>query len=235
MPRIKLVTLDLDNTLWPVAEVIIRAEKSASDYLQTRFPELAESLSVPALHKMRDQLVINQAHYWKNLTQLRLDMQIKAMTASGVDLTTAQKEAQNAFDVFYQERNRVCFFPHALDVLTTLGQHYTLGALSNGNANIALIGLADYFDFHLNAEMLGEAKPHRLMFQAALEKAGASATQAVHVGDNPYEDIEGARRAGFGSIWANLLQLNWPPELPAADNHITQLRELPDKVACFND
>lgn len=226
MQPLRLITFDLDNTLWPVREVIERAELASSHYLQQRFPELAEALSVPALHLLRDLLVKARRDYLKNLTQLRTDTLEAALTDAGIPTTEARQATADAFEVFYVERNRVSFYPGALDLLDTLGKHFTLGALSNGNANLERIGIAHLFAFHHNAESVGEAKPHPAVFQAALASAGCHAEQALHIGDHPLEDIAAARRAGFRSCWANLDHSSWPSNLPAADYQVTQLAEI---------
>ena len=40
--KIKLITLDLDNTVWPNNKVIIEAEKAMWDFVFTKFPEIYE-------------------------------------------------------------------------------------------------------------------------------------------------------------------------------------------------
>lgn len=230
MRRLKLITFDLDNTLWPVEEVIHRAERASSQFLQQRFAELADHLSVTALHQLRDELVQDQSHYWKNLTRLRIDTLSQALMRQGVSQNEAQQAAQDAFDVFYRERNQVTFFPGAIRVLETLADSYILGALSNGNANLELIGIRHLFDFHHCAETVGEAKPNAAIFHAALDSAGVTPTDALHIGDHPSEDIDGARRAGFSTIWANLLEQSWPADLPAPAWRIRHLHELTDLV-----
>lgn len=235
MRRLKLITFDLDNTLWPVEEVIRRAERVSSQFLQTRFAELAAQLSVPALHQRRDQLVHNQSHYWKNLTRLRIDTLRLTLQDNGISPSDAEQAAKEAFEVFYRERNQVTFFPGARHVLETLADSYMLGAISNGNANLELIGIRDLFDFHHCAESVGEAKPAAAIFHAALDSAGVVATDALHVGDHPSEDIDGARRAGFATIWANLLDQHWPPELLAPAWRIRHLHELTDLVPLLDN
>ena len=43
-------------------------------------------------------------------------------------------------------------------------------------------------------------KPHPSIFQAALQLVNVPASEAVMVGDNVRQDIEGARRAGMGAV-----------------------------------
>jgi len=43
-----------------------------------------------------------------------------------------------------------------------------------------------------------------------LERAGLAPRHAVHVGDDPEADVEGARRAGVAPVWLNRYGDNWP-------------------------
>ena len=61
----------------------------------------------------------------------------------------------------------------------------------------------------------------------ALRRGGVSASQAVHIGDHPADDIEGARRAGLKAIWFNPQGKAWEGE-QAPDAEIGSLQELPE-------
>ena len=64
---------------------------------------------------------------------------------------------------------------------------------------IAELGLGDLFqDICLSSE-LGSDKPNRMIFEAALKKAGNPGT-AIMVGDNPLADMLGGRQAGMTTI-----------------------------------
>ena len=42
--KIKLITLDLDNTVWPNNKVIVEAEKAMWDFVFAKFPETVSPL-----------------------------------------------------------------------------------------------------------------------------------------------------------------------------------------------
>ena len=46
---IKVVTFDLDDTLWPLRETILAAHKSANDFLASQVPSVKEILSSKSL------------------------------------------------------------------------------------------------------------------------------------------------------------------------------------------
>jgi putative hydrolase of the HAD superfamily len=59
-----------------------------------------------------------------------------------------------------------------------------------------------------------------------LEAAGVAPEHAVHVGDDPEADVEGARRAGIRPIWVNRHRSRWPAQLPAPAHSVATLTEL---------
>ncbi|MCG8393160.1 MAG: HAD family hydrolase [Pseudomonadales bacterium] len=235
MSKLKLITFDLDNTLWPVDEVIRRAEKACSDWIADHHPEAAHALSAEKVRTVRTELIRENPAYLDNLTALRQDAMTRAFTLHGYSRSEARQIAEQAFLVFHRARNQVTFFPGAREVLETLADSYLLGALTNGNADLQQIGIADLFAFHHSAETIGKRKPAPDMFQAALGSAGVSAGQAMHVGDHPLEDVNAAREHGMHAVWANLIDLDWPVELERPRHHIHNLYELTDLVPLFDD
>ena len=62
------------------------------------------------------------------------------------------------------------------------------------------IGLAPLLDGVVTSAAVGARKPDARLFEAALALAGVSAPEALHVGDSPREDVEGARAAGLRAV-----------------------------------
>ena len=234
MAALKLITFDLDNTLWPVDEVIRRADRRCADWIAERYPEAAAHMNRDTMMRIRDQLLRDKPGYVHNLTALRRDALAQGFREAGYCTNEAAQLADQSFRVFHDARNEVVFFPGALEVLEMLADSYQLGALSNGNADLRKIGIHDLFDFHHSAESVGRRKPEPDMFLAALKSAGVSAHQAVHVGDHPEEDIHAARRQGFHAVWANLLDQSWPEHLDQHPHRIHNLHELSDLLAMID-
>jgi putative hydrolase of the HAD superfamily len=61
-------------------------------------------------------------------------------------------------------------------------------------------GLADGFDAVLTSAGVGARKPDPRIFRAGLTAAGCAPGEALHVGDTPGEDLEGARAAGIPAL-----------------------------------
>ncbi len=78
---------------------------------------------------------------------------------------------------------------------------YVLGVVSNREEpyhdEIKSIKLDSYFQFILAGGEVNSFKPHRLIFERALELAGTSAQETLYIGDNYFADVVGARRAGL--------------------------------------
>jgi putative hydrolase of the HAD superfamily len=65
---------------------------------------------------------------------------------------------------------------------------------------LARVGLGDRLDGVVTSAGIGARKPDPRLFEAALEVAGCSAGDALHVGDTPAEDLDGARAAGIRAL-----------------------------------
>ena len=65
---------------------------------------------------------------------------------------------------------------------------------------LARCGLAGFLDGVVTSAVVGARKPDPAIFAAALEVAGCEPAEALHVGDTPAEDVDGARAAGIGAL-----------------------------------
>lgn len=221
---IRLITFDLDDTLWPVAPVIIRAEHRMRDYLDTHAPEVNRRFDRDALMQLRERLLTEQPELLHDISSLRHRMVEATLTACGY--ANAPSLAAGAFAAFLDARHDIEYFEDALDTLDHLSRRYTLGALSNGNANVARLGLDRYFAFHLSAESVGRRKPHPEMFERALLEAGVAADAAVHVGDHAEDDIRGAHEVGMATVWVNRSGTPWELEELVPTWEICDLKQL---------
>lgn len=92
--------------------------------------------------------------------------------------------------------------PDALDRLGGAGLR--LAIVSNWDSHLpallADIGLAPHFDAVLVSSIEETGKPDREIFHRACRRLGVEPAQALHVGDSPREDYEGARHAGLEAL-----------------------------------
>ncbi len=65
------------------------------------------------------------------------------------------------------------------------------------------MGLHRYFSTVVTSAGEGIYKSNPEIFRVAASKLGVSPGQAVHIGDHPVYDVQGAKRAGLSAIWFN--------------------------------
>lgn len=222
---LRLITFDLDDTLWDVAPVMHGAEASLRDWLAVQAPRLGP-VPVEHLWAIRSRLLGAEPLLKHRLSELRRRILFHALEDAGYTEAESRELAEQGFQVFLAARHQVELFPEVHPTLERLALRFSLGVITNGNADVRRLGLADYFQFALCAEELGVGKPDPHPFQTALQRAGVTAAQAVHIGDHPSDDIAGARAAGMRAIWFNPQGKAWEGDgLP--DAQISSLAELP--------
>jgi len=210
--KIKLITFDLDNTLWDVDPVIKNAEITLHKWLKENHPEAAILFSDATINKIRKDILLKEPLIIYRLTDFRKKTIKHAFMAADYTEKNASAASEDAFAIFYEARNNVNFFPDVINTLGTLSKLYQLGSLSNGNACINKTGLDTYISFHFSAEHLGQPKPHPAMFEAAMKEAQALPHECIHIGDHPEQDILAAEDLGLSTIWANMFDMQWPYE-----------------------
>jgi putative hydrolase of the HAD superfamily len=226
---IKVITFDLDNTLWDVEPTLLKAEQAQQDWLLAHRPGAVEAYNHEDLWEFKKSVWKRHPQLLHHVSQMRIQMLYELQIAAGFSEEEARSGAEQAFDSFLQERHQVVLYEEALGILRGLARRYTLGALTNGNADIYKTDAGEYFDFAFLAQEIGASKPHPDMFHAALEQSGAGAQQIVHVGDNPEHDIQGARDVGMHTVWMNSQGTEWPGG-ERADREIDNLLQLPAAI-----
>jgi len=199
---IRLITFDLDNTLWDVHHVIRRAEALCREFLVARSPAFA-GYDDDALAQLRQQVIDGDPALRHDLSRMRETLLFTALHDAGHPEVEARELAAAAFRCFIDARHEVSFFEDALATLEHLAGSYRLAALTNGNADFRRLGLDRFFDFGLSAADVGASKPDPAIFEAALERSGIPAGQAVHVGDHLVDDIQGAGQVGMHTVWVS--------------------------------
>ena len=223
---IRLVTFDLDDTLWAVDGVIRRAEARMLDWLRERVPEYGP---LPDVEKavIGKAVVAADPEIVHDVSRLRENILRETIKRCGYRPPAATRLAAGAFAEFLEWRHRIDYFPGAIDVLNQLAGRYTLAALTNGNADFERLGLDRFFAFGYCAADVGAKKPHPAMFERAMIHADVKPAEAVHIGDHTVDDIQGATAAGMATIWVNLSRAE---DEPGATAIVTRLEDLPATV-----
>jgi putative hydrolase of the HAD superfamily len=222
MKQIRAITLDLDDTLWPIEPVIRAAEQALHDWMAENCPRVARRYDIEGLRAARVEFAQRLPRLAHDLTELRHRFLRGVLTQAGYD----PDMADTAFEVFMRRRNQVSLFPDALPALQCLAERYPLASVSNGNADLARIGLDLLCAARVSAREVGAAKPHPDVFLAACEAVDCPPDRVVHIGDHPDQDVLGALGAGMRAIWVNRHNHGWL-HAQRADAEVSSLEEVP--------
>lgn len=216
---LRLVTLDLDETLWPCGSVIVRAEERLFGWLRERAPRVAEACGADGLREHRMTLKRARPDLAHDVTALRIESLGQLLGRHGYE----RHWAREGMALFMEERNRVEPFEDVAPVLGRLAGRYCLVSLTNGNAEVARTPLGGAFHHSVCAADVGASKPAPAMFEAAMRHAAAGPAASVHVGDDPLLDIDAARRLGMRTVWVNRSGAHWPEGVEPADAEVSDL------------
>ena len=198
--RVKALTLDLDDTLWPIWPTIARAEQVLADWLAQHAPATAAlGADRQTLRAVREQVGRERPDLAHDLSALRRESIRGLLRQAGDDPALAEP----AFEVFFAERQRVELFEDALPALERLSARFPLVALSNGNADMHRVGIGAHFTAAISAREFGVAKPDVRIFHAAAAAAGVAPQAVLHIGDDAHLDGVGALNAGMQLAWVN--------------------------------
>ena len=216
------LTLDLDDTLWPVLPALERADRAVDDWLQQHYPEVARAWPIDAIRGLRARIADERpdlAHDFTTQRQLTLQ---HVFASCGVDAAPVDA----LWQIYFAARNSVELYPDSLPALARITARWPLASLTNGNADLTLIGIHGHFTHHVCARDSGVAKPDARIFLDAAERLGVAPAQILHVGDDPAMDVAGAREAGLRTAWINRDGLSWP-----AQHGLAPELDLPDMTA----
>jgi putative hydrolase of the HAD superfamily len=227
MREVQAIIFDLDDTLWEVGPVIVRAEHAMRAFLAERYPRVLEQHSLDSMRDLRARIALEQPAMRHDFTWLRRESLRRHAAEAGYP----EQMAEEAFEVFFRARNQVELYDDVLPALERLQGRFRLFAASNGNADLAAIGLARFFEHALAARDAGQLKPHPRIFELLLERAGLGPAQVLHVGDDAEADVEGARRAGLTPVWVNRRGAEWPATASPPPLTVRTLTDLVDLLA----
>ena len=125
--------------------------------------------------------------------------------------------------------NKTNLFPYTIEILDYLkAKGYQMHLITNGFESVQFkkienSKIANYFIEVITSEASNSLKPHKEIFEYALDKANATVDESIMIGDNEAADIQGAINMGMDSVFVN--HINAVPTVPATYT-ITHLKEL---------
>ena len=221
---IKVLSFDLDDTLWPCSPTILYAEELLYQWLADHVSAITERYDILQLRDKRRSLYASFPELAYDLTRLRL----RSFELLAEEFSLADDWIKPAFTVFYEARQQVTLYDDVKPVLDELTKQYQLVSLTNGNADTVKTGIDHWFDLALNSASVGKLKSEPDIYRQVQKLTGINPHQMIHIGDDPLHDISGAKSAGVTAIWLNREQKPWTLDSCEPDAVITSLHELPE-------
>jgi len=134
---------------------------------------------------------------------------------------------------------RMSAYPDAAPALGSLrGRGVKLVVVSNWDCSLGSVlercGLGDLIDGAVSSAEAGARKPDPRIFGPALALADCEPAEALHVGDTPEEDVEGARAAGIRALLIDRDETGRssasPAERPRIEGEISSLAEIEEHL-----
>ena len=209
---IKSISFDLDDTLWPLMPNIVEAEKTTNEWIKENFPGTAALLGKQDVIEIRDKLIKEDPNLMNQISDLRKLMFYELNIRAGYGREESENMAEQAFEIYFKGRNAVTFYEGVIETLELLKNDYSLGVVTNGNADLQVIGIDNLFDYIFSAADLNAHKPDPVMFEAVINRTGLRAEEICHIGDHPINDVKASLDFGMTPIWFNYEKANFPLE-----------------------
>lgn len=225
----KVISFDLDDTLYDNNDVIRLAERQCVDFLHRL--SAIEELDLAYWYHWKQKIERQDPVFCEDVTAWRIATIRAMLQFHGKTADEIAHIAQETINYFLEWRHKIDVPQPSIDVLNHLKTNYKLAALTNGNVVPQRIGLQQ-FDLLLCGGKQGRAKPHQDLFHQTAAYFKVRPQEILHVGDNLVTDVQGALQAGCQAVWINLSgkNLNHFPEatlLPQLEiNDLLELLEL---------
>ena len=213
---VKAVTFDAYGTLIENRGVVTVAARMVDDH---RLPCSADEFCA---------LWVDGYYEATQLTPFRTLREIHTQILPGVlrrfDVTC---DVGGYVDLFFEATTSIELYPETMSVLRAL-RHVRSAIVSNADhEHFAAWSSVFPVEFVLISEEVRAYKPHRLLFERAVERFGVAPHEVLHVGDSDVDDIIGAKSAGLQAAWVNRDGRKRRSDVPPPDFEMADLTGLP--------
>ena len=221
---IRVLSFDLDDTLYYNEDVIQNAEKA-------QFEAVTQLLGTGAADaeywsKLKWQVAESHVELCHDVTNWRRKVIETGLLELGVSKDEISAAAKQVFDRFYDARSDFEVPQQTFDVLTQLRAKFPLVAATNGNVDIHRIGLSEFFvGYFRSGEQGTRMKPYPDMLNLAAQQLDVENHQILHIGDNEFTDVGAALNGGCHSLWFNPQQRRYKTAC-LADGEYSDLDDL---------
>jgi putative hydrolase of the HAD superfamily len=207
MKKYKAVFFDLDHTLWDF-------DRNSEVTLKELF------LS----HKLEEKGVTGFDEFLSTYRQINAEMwdsynrheitteQLRngrfSRTLERFKISDSKTAAALSVEYLAISPTKSYLLPGSVEVLEYLSGKYSLHIITNGfrevqHIKIANSGIKSFFSHIHISEEIGFRKPHRSIFEHAVDSAGTIRDHCIMIGDNLEADIDGALNAGIDAVFFN--------------------------------
>ncbi len=222
---------DLDHTIWDF-------EKNATQSLIDLYNFFAlEKKGIAPIHLFLEKYMHHNTLMWEKYHKNQItaeELKWKRMAATLLEFKIADADLAKKMAVQFLEilPEKKAVFDYAFEILDYLkNKNYNLHLITNGfevtqHRKLKASGLHKYFDKVITSEATGFVKPHKEIFDYALQIANATISNSIMIGDNIEADIKGAYNAGWHSIFANHINATTPKEATYSISHLKELESI---------
>jgi putative hydrolase of the HAD superfamily len=201
LKNIKHIFFDLDHTLWDY-------DRNAQETLTELYHNLDGNATVSLKKFIKVYYEVNEK-LWHKYNRKLIDRDyikhnrfIEVFNKTGIDEEYASESSTYFIKTCSRKPHLI---QHAKSTLDYLKKKYKLHIITNGFNDVqpqklASSGIDSYFDVMVTSETSQARKPEPEIFQDALERAKATKSESLMIGDNPKTDIHGARDYGIRTI-----------------------------------
>lgn len=202
---IKGVVFDLDHTLFDRYATLTATVPYFYEKLKDKMaPGLGmEDLLVNLIYADKKMI----SYGWKRVAEYLNEIGFFTTPVTGDEITETVHYA------FAQDAIPFDFTYDVLYKLRSLG--YKVGLITNGPSELQrkkleLLEIADCFDEIVISGEVGVSKPNTGGFDIMAQRLGIPANELLYVGDNPINDVDASRRAGYIPVWVRAYPWHCP-------------------------
>ncbi|NNM51193.1 MAG: HAD family hydrolase [Pseudomonadales bacterium] len=215
---LRLITFDLDDTLWDGNQSIKQAELAM---MQSLLPQHAIAAALNEYQRELDLFFQNNPLAELNIGRTRQTVLLRWLEGD-------KQRCGQAWSAYLKVRHQPQCFEGVQEQLSRLSRRYPLVALSNGMVDIRRTLLAPCFSDQIRPTEVGALKPHPAMFLEAMRRFQTLPQESLHIGDHPIKDIQAARNVGWHALrFAN-------SEIASGAGEFTHFVQLPELLNALN-
>jgi len=226
----KHLFFDLDNTLWDFdynSKIVLGYIFNKFDLQKKGIP--SEKKFINIYKKVNGELWFKYREGLVTKELLRSQRFLKTLNIFNIKDQLLSQEIGN----FYIS-NSPCqtkLMEGAKEVLFNLSLHYDLHIITNGfqevqDVKLKKSGIFSFFDNIIVSEDVGVLKPHKKIFQYALNICSAKKKDCLMIGDDIISDISGARSFGIDQVFFDYKFSNKKVQSTYTITHLKELEKI---------